>query len=105
CAGTIVLRWENGVFNALDYVEDVWLEEEFVPSPLGISMDAAVRIMHDAGFPEPFLNVTIRKPLGPVAAPEAYYIFPNEAARKWIFVGVESGEIHTEDMLNSADDR
>ena len=95
CAATVILHWENGVFGNPEYVEDAWLEDEFIPLPLNSSIDDAVEIMSDAGYSGTFLNVTLRRPVGPVEAPEAYYIFRDQEDDLWVFVGVDSGEITT----------
>jgi hypothetical protein len=57
-----------------------------------MSLQKAIRILRDAGYTEPFQNVTLRYPLGP-GFTEPLYIFGFSPVGPFVGVGTRSGSI------------
>ena len=72
-------------------------EDIVIDLPLARSLDNAISLMRDAGYTEPFSYVTLRQPLSQ-SITEPSYIFTVPDRGVFVFVGINSGEVTTEDI-------
>lgn len=88
--GTALLWYMAGKFQKVQYIDQPWLEDRVIPLPIKLDLTKAQGLAMKAGFPPPYLNITLRWPLYP-GAYEPSYIFGTAA--QFIFVGVYDGKV------------
>lgn len=77
------------VFYASPFLEDV-----LIKWPVSLDLPDAHELMVKAGYDLPFTQVLLRHPLSFPAQTEPSYVFVVEKFRRFIFVGVETREVH-----------
>jgi len=78
------------------FVHSPWGDCVVIPWPIKMDITDAAKILRKAGFTDDFWNCGLRHPLGPPGKPydEPYYIFLMAKGERYVFVGVNDGEIY-----------
>ena len=92
---TVILNCIDGSFTRPRFLPGPWLEDELIHLPLQRGLSEAIDLLHEAGYTDPFSDVTLRKPLYP-GIDEALYIFTIPAKEVYVFIGVDTGTVSTE---------
>lgn len=92
---TVTITYQNGALGDPEHIDQPWLEDRVIPLPVAMDLPAAVGLMQQAGYNDPFSTVTLRYVLAPNVT-EPHYIFGLPQRQLWVFVGVNSGQVSTE---------
>ncbi|KAF9524436.1 hypothetical protein CPB83DRAFT_909970 [Crepidotus variabilis] len=84
-----------GEWAAPIYVDQPTMDDIVIPWPIDMDIKEAQKLKDEAGYKTDFTTVTLRWPLYPGNS-EPYYIFGLKGY--YVFVGVYSGKVFTEDM-------
>lgn len=82
-----------GEFGAPQLINEPWLGDVVINWPIKMDLPEANTLKDNAGFREPFANVTLRNPLGPVRT-NPFFIFGVTHNEPYVFVDVVTGKVH-----------
>ena|GEM_PF-1161805 len=93
-ASTVILEWADGQFAAPQTLPQGIIGTMYERLPRTMTLATAITFMRNAGYGDPFSEVTLRKPLTFPMPREAYYIF--KIGAHFVLVGMETGEVTLE---------
>lgn len=85
------IKW--GEFGEPQLIKQPWVGDLVIDWPIKMDLPEATKLKEQAGFPEPFANVTLRNPLGPTRT-NPFFIFGTNPSHPYIFVDVVTGQVH-----------
>lgn len=86
------ITYQKGAFSSPVESSETILGDHIIPLPVKRGLQNAIDLKNKAGHKGKFPFVLLRWPLHPDAV-EPFYIFPAPAGGKYIFVGVNSGDV------------
>lgn len=91
---TVIIKSTTwGEFGDPVLYNEPWLGDIVIDWPIDMDLPKANELKEQAGYKEPYANVTLRNPLGPTAS-NPYFIFGTNPNHPYIFVDTVTGEVH-----------
>ncbi len=91
---TVIIKTiEWGEFGEPQLIPEPWLGDVVIHWPINMDLPEANKLKEEAGFKEPYSNVTLRNPLGPKIT-NPFFIFGTNPGHPYVFVDVVTGEVH-----------
>lgn len=91
---TVIIKSTTwGEFGEPTLIPHPWMEDVVINWPVPMDLPEAISLKDAAGYAQPFANVTLRNPLGPVAG-NPYFIFGTNMQSPYIFVDTVTKKVH-----------
>jgi hypothetical protein len=88
----IIQETGYGEFGPPELIKHPWLEDVVIQWPVKMDLPQANQLKEQAGYTNPYANVTLRNPLGPTKS-NPYFIFGVNPGQPYIFVDTVTGKV------------
>ena len=88
----IITETGYGEFGDPEFFPCPWADDLVIQFPVDMDLPKANQLKEQAGYTEPFSNVTLRNPLGPTES-NPYFIFGVNQKQPYIFVDTVTGKV------------
>jgi hypothetical protein len=88
----IITETGYGEFGKPQLIPHPWLEDIIIKWPIKMDLPDANKLKEEAGYTNPYANVTLRNPLGPTKS-NPYFIFGVSHNQPYIFVDTVTGKV------------
>jgi len=88
----IITETGYGEFGEPELIPHFWVGDLVIEWPVEMDLPQANELKEQAGYTEPYANVTLRNPLGPTKT-NPYFIFGVNQMQPYIFVDTVTGKV------------
>jgi hypothetical protein len=88
----IITETSYGEFGPPVLIPQPWVEDIIIDWPVDMDLPQANQLKEQAGYTNPYANVTLRNPLGPTKS-NPYFIFGASQGEPYIFVDTVTGQV------------
>lgn len=88
----IITETGYGEFGAPELIPHPWVGDRIVDFPVDMDLPQANELKEQAGYTNPYANVTLRNPLGPTQT-NPYFIFGVDHSQPYVFVDTVTGKV------------
>jgi hypothetical protein len=88
----IITETGYGEFGQPELIPHFWVGDRVIQWPIKMDLPEANKLKEEAGYTNPYANVTLRNPLGPTDS-NPYFIFGVSQSEPYIFVDTVTGKV------------
>ncbi len=88
----IITETSYGEFGQPQLIPHFWVGDIVIQWPVKLDLPEANKLKEEAGYTNPYANVTLRNPLGPTKS-NPYFIFGVSHSEPYIFVDTVTGKV------------